>query len=125
MTKNFYFYFYKQIDRGEPIETEASFYNNIMFYNIAINFFQKGCSSSVGAYLGNVLLLDRKHLLKPKFDMGCILFNKFKLDRENSQVKNIIGGPQASEISELIGGGFDDKKIHVITLFLLRHIFWR
>ena len=61
-----------------------------------------GGVSSMGAALGNALLHDIKHLLRPEVDLNRILMNKSKIDRATSKVKDFSGILHLEEKSKAV-----------------------
>ena len=66
-------------------------------------------SSSLGAALGNALLHDIRHLLKPDVDLRHIIMDKAKLDRAKAKIKVIGDKLQAAEKSNCICLSVDSK----------------
>ena len=67
------------------------------------------CSSSLGAALGNALLHDIKHLLRPEVDINQILIDKCKLDRAKSKVRVISEKVESETKTHLVCMGVDGK----------------
>ena len=63
-------------------------------------------SSSMGAALGNALLHDFKHLLRPEVDLNRILMDKSKIDR--AKAKDFSGILHLQK-SKTVGIGIDGK----------------
>jgi hypothetical protein len=67
------------------------------------------CSSNLGAALGNALLHDIKHLLRPEVDISHILIDKCKLDRAKAKVRVISDGVESEAKTQLVCIGVDGK----------------
>ena len=67
------------------------------------------CFSSLGAALGNALLHDIRHLLKPDVDLRHIVMDKAKLDSAKAKIKMIGDKLQAAKKSNCICLGVDSK----------------
>lgn len=67
------------------------------------------CSSSLGAALGNALLHDIKHLLRPEVDINQILIDKCKLDRAKSKVRVISEEFESETKTHFVCMGVDGK----------------
>ena len=93
----------------EPTPKPTSEYSTIKFPSFALELVRGDCSSSLGAALGNALLHDIRHLLKPDVDLRHIIMDKAKLDRAKAKIKVIGDKLQAAEKSNCICLGVDSK----------------
>ena len=66
-------------------------------------------SSSMGAALGNALLHDIRHLLRPEVDLNRILIDKSKIERAKSKVKNFSGILHLEEKAKAVCIGVDSR----------------
>ena len=74
----------------EPTPKPTSEYSTVKFPSFALELVRGDCSSSLGAALGNALLHDIRHILKPDVDLRHIVMDKAKLDRAKAKIK-VVG----------------------------------
>ena len=96
-------------DGWQPAKEPAGHYSLLKFPRYAIELVRSECSSNVGAALGNALLHDIKHLLRPEVDVNLITMDKSKLDRAKAKVKVICEGLVSEEKTKLTCVGVDGK----------------
>ena len=93
----------------EPTPKPTSEYSTVKFPCFALELVRGDCSSSLGAALGNALLHDIRHLLKPELDLHHIVIDKAKLDHAQAKIKVICDKLQAAKKSNCICLGVDSK----------------
>nr|XP_047134173.1 uncharacterized protein LOC124812120 [Hydra vulgaris] len=96
-------------DEWQPSKRTQADYSIQKFPRYAMELVRGGCSSNLGAALGNALLHDIKHLLLPEVDINNILMDKCELDRAKSKVKVISKNADSEEKTQLFCIGLDEK----------------
>jgi hypothetical protein len=96
-------------DEWQPDNMPVDPYSLVKFPRYAMELVRGECSSTLGAALGNALLHDIRHLLRPEVDVSSIMMDKCKLDRAKAKVRVISEGIASHEKTKLICVGIDGK----------------
>ncbi|HKU33678.1 MAG TPA: hypothetical protein VJR22_07525 [Candidatus Nitrosotalea sp.] len=96
-------------DNWQPKRNTVGEYSTLKLPRYAMELVRGDCSSTLGAALGNALLHDIKHLLKPEVDINTILMDKCKVDRAKAKVRVISEAVMSHQNTQLICIGIDGK----------------
>ena len=84
-------------DEWQPGYKPVEPYSLVKFPRYAMELVRGECSSTLCAALGNALLHDMRHLLRPEVDVSLIMMDKCKLDRAKAKVRVISEGLASHE----------------------------
>lgn len=96
-------------EQWQPNKNPSGSYNLVKFHRFAMELVRGECSSTLGAALGNALLQDIKHLLRPEVDANNLMMDKCKLDRAKAKVKLISEDVVTQDKTNIVCIGIDGK----------------
>ena len=91
-----------KVTNFQPHDKPVEPYSLVKFPRYATELVRGECSSLLGAALGNALLHNMRHLLRPEVEVSLIMMGKCKLDRANAKVRVISERFASHEKSKLI-----------------------